>query len=76
MRVGIEVKCTVCGKRKAPHGRSIPDLTADTWCSAYSGCPGYAGEPLPGCLWPGETEENFGTFLQICLNATEARGEA
>jgi hypothetical protein len=38
-----------------------------------SNCSGYYTEPLPGDLWPGETEEDFG--YPISNNATkEAEG--
>jgi len=34
----------------------------------YDQCKGYEEDPKPGCLWPGETEEEFG--YQICSHAT------
>jgi len=49
---------TVCGQRKAPIGRSISPVTADSYCN-YE-CEGYRKEPYPGSLFPGETEEDFG----------------
>jgi len=64
MKVGIEVECVVCHRRKAPHGRSVPYELG--LCNHE--CPGYDKEPLPGCLWPGETEESFP--FSICRNAT------
>jgi hypothetical protein len=44
--------CTVCGKRKAPNGRSVPMEMATSLCNAD--CNGYHQEPLPGHLWPDE----------------------
>lgn len=32
------------------------------------GCEGYRNAPLPGDLWPGETEEDFG--YTVSVNAT------
>lgn len=66
MRVGIAVKCVVCKLDKAPHGRSVSPLSPFDYCD-YT-CPGYNQEPLPGCLWPGETTEDFG--YQSCISAT------
>ena len=74
MRVGIAVYCSVCHRRKAPHGRSVPYALAGSLCSedmAEFECEGYRQEPLPGCLWPGETEEDFG--YTICGHATEEK---
>jgi hypothetical protein len=62
---GIAVICTVCGLRKKPHGRSAPPEIH--YCN--QDCSGYQDEPKPGCLWPGETEADFG--YPICDNATE-----
>lgn len=64
MRIGIEVRCALCGHAKKPHGRSAP--LSDYYCDDE--CPGYDAEPKPGCLWPGETEADFG--YQICSHAT------
>jgi len=63
---GISVNCTVCGLRKKPHGRSAADAMANSLCD-YE-CQGYQKEPLPGCLWPMETDEDFG--YPCCDNAT------
>lgn len=56
MKVGIIVKCIVCGRMKKPIGRSagLDSSFCDDECS------GYRQEPLPGSLWPGETEQAFG----------------
>lgn len=56
MRVGVVVRCLVCGDMKKPIGRDGPS------CASYCDhdCPGYRQEPYPGSLWPGETEEQFG----------------
>jgi len=62
--IGISVTCTVCGHRKKPHGRSAPPELK--YCD--SDCPGYELEPKPGCLWPGETSEEFG--YNCCTHAT------
>lgn len=56
MRIGIAVYCRQCGRRKAPVGRSVP--MGVMLCEAQ--CSGYRTEPLPGDLWPGESEEDFG----------------
>ena len=65
MRVGISVTCTVCHRTKKPHGRSAPIATS--YCD--DDCIGYTLEPLPGCLWPGETSEDFG--YAHCYRATK-----
>jgi hypothetical protein len=67
MLVGISVKCTVCGLTKKPHGRSAPTEMANGLCD--DDCPGYNKPPMPGCLWPGETEAQIG--FPICDHATE-----
>ena len=67
MRIGIVVRCATCGNEKQPHGRSVSPLMV--YCSPYSGCPGYEQDPKPGCLWPGETEDDFG-FI-ICNNGVK-----
>ena len=64
--VGIAVRCHICRRTKAPHGRSVPDVTYASYCN--HNCEGYEYEPLPGCLWPGETSEDFG--YRHCLSAT------
>ena len=46
-------ECTVCGKRKAPRGRSVPLEMANSLCDFD--CSGYFAEPRPGHLWPEET---------------------
>lgn len=65
MKVGIAVTCRQCGRTKAPRGRSVPMgvMLCDSECS------GYRSEPLPGDLWPGETEEQFG--YPVSSNATK-----
>lgn len=67
MKTGIKVYCKLCGRSKAPHGRSC--LLVDSLCT--SACRGYNDDPKPGCLWPGETAEDFGFFS--CDHATEER---
>lgn len=56
MKVGILVRCVVCGNAKKPVGRSGP-LDA-SYCDDE--CAGYRQPPFVGSLWPGETEEQFG----------------
>jgi hypothetical protein len=65
MFVGIEVRCTVCSYMKKPHGRSAP--LGLVYCDAD--CPGYNESPRPGCLWPGETEQDYG--YEVCSNAVK-----
>lgn len=55
-RMGIPVKCAVCGQTKKPVGRSAPM----GWSSCDDECKGYRQPPYPGSLWPGETEDDFG----------------
>ena len=55
-KVGVPVHCTTCGVRKSPIGRSSPPQLY----LCEEDCPGYRQEPLPGSLWPGESEEEFG----------------
>lgn len=69
MKVGIAVECTVCGLRKKPHGRSAPLEMANSLCDPE--CDGYQLSPYPGCLWPGETDEDYG--FRSCDNATTER---
>jgi hypothetical protein len=46
------VTCRVCGKRKAPRGRSVA-LEAGSGLCGYD-CLGYWSDPSPGRLWPEE----------------------
>lgn len=55
-KVGVTVRCVVCGDMKKPIGRSGP--LGASYCDAD--CPGYRQEPFPGSLWPGETEAELG----------------
>ena len=56
MKVGIIVRCAVCGNSKKPIGRSAP-----LGCSPCDeSCEGYRREPYPGVLWPGESERDYG----------------
>jgi hypothetical protein len=55
-KVGVAVHCATCGQRKAPIGRSVPDVLY--LCDRD--CPGYTQEPCVGSLWPGESEADFG----------------
>ena len=65
MKIGIAVKCRTCGRMKQPHGRSAP--IESSYCDRDS-CIGYDDTPKPGCLWPGETAEDFG--YPSCNHAT------
>jgi hypothetical protein len=67
VKVGIAVTCTTCGRNKKPHGRSAP---VGSWLCDEQ-CQGYHQMPWPGCLWPGETDEEFG--YPCCDRATELR---
>lgn len=69
MRVGIAVYCSVCKHEKKPHGRSAPlgSYHCDEECS------GYELDPKSGCLWPGETEDDF--CYPICHHATKESGK-
>ncbi len=55
-KVGIRVRCAVCGATKKPMGRSTP--LGGYYCDPE--CKGYYEEPKPGSLWPGESEQEFG----------------
>ncbi len=58
IKIGIAVECVVCHRTKKPAGRSAPLEMATSLCDHE--CPGWSQPPLPGSLWPGETEEQFG----------------
>lgn len=51
----LPVYCTVCGKRKAPRGRSVPLEAANGYCNWE--CSGYTQEPKAPHLWPDEAPE-------------------
>jgi hypothetical protein len=55
---GYRVTCTICGRTKAPQGRSVPDALYGSICRME--CPGFYEEPLPSNLWPNESEASFG----------------
>lgn len=47
--------CAVCGKQKAPWGRSAP---AELYlCWGDPDCKGYHLDPQPDTLWPGERSD-------------------
>lgn len=46
------VICKLCGRIKAPSGRSVPLEVSAGYCS--HDCDGYWKDPKPGHLWPGE----------------------
>jgi hypothetical protein len=56
-RIGVYVYCRRCHNQKKPVGRSGPMELR--YCTDDS-CDGYWTPPLPGSLWPGETEADFG----------------
>lgn len=61
MKVGVMVRCAVCGDMKKPRGRSGPmgmQFCEPAWDG--HGCPGYDQDPQAGSLWPGESDEDFG----------------
>ena len=55
-KVGISRFCVVCGRMKKPVGRDA--AWGMTYCT--HDCDGYDKAPLPGSLWPGESEYDFG----------------
>ena len=65
---GVEVRCVVCGKHKAPVGRSVAAVTWDGYCHDDSvfkegRCSGYTLDPQMGWLFQGELwSESFGNF--------------
>jgi hypothetical protein len=58
-KVGVAVECAVCGRRKQPVGRDAPM----GWYGCTFECSGYRQEPYPGSLWPGESEADFGYYV-------------
>jgi hypothetical protein len=55
--------CAVCGRRKAPRGRSVPLEMANGLCTDV--CEGYQQAPKPGHLWPDEEDEVFRTVQAV-----------
>ena len=55
-KVGARLYCRACGQSKKPVGRSEP--IGPIYCD--DDCDGYYKYPLPGSLWPGESEFDFG----------------
>ncbi len=53
MTAAVWVRCSVCGRDKAPAGRSVPMEMWSGLCSQER-CKGYWDEPRPDCRWPGE----------------------
>lgn len=49
-------KCAVCGRTKAPKGRSLPMEAATGYCG--NDCTGYYADPQSGHLWPKEWAEH------------------
>jgi hypothetical protein len=54
VRLGVAVKCSVCGRAKKPIGRD----SRDNGLCDYE-CEGYMLDPLPDNLWPGEKTEQL-----------------
>lgn len=61
------VRCALCGRCKAPVGRSVPLEMCLTLCTPprhpceplfgpTDGCEGYYKAPRPECRWPGEEQ--------------------
>lgn len=63
-KIGVSVECAICGRTKAPRGRSVSPMMHGSYCTQeYIGepsCSGYDMEPRVGDLWPRETDEDFG----------------
>ena len=68
MKVGIHVICVTCGIEKAPVGRSLP---IGMYRCHPTECDGYYHDPMPGSLWPGESEYDFG--YSVNADGTEER---
>ena len=49
--------CDVCGKTKAPSGRSVAPAAAGGYCHPTE-CAGYVEEPAAGHYWFGEECDN------------------
>ena len=56
-KVGARLYCRLCSQPKKPVGRDAPQFGI-AYCD--EGCMGYYRFPLPGSLWPGESEFYFG----------------
>lgn len=59
LKVGASVRCLTCGRSKAPIGRSVPVMAADSYCTSQD-CDGHGDVPNVSSLWPEESEEDFG----------------
>jgi len=57
------VYCTVCGRRKAPRGRSVALEAANGFCDWE--CSGYRLDPRPGHLWPNEAPDPAPSTAQL-----------
>jgi hypothetical protein len=57
------LECAVCGRIKAPRGRSVPLAMANGMCT--DDCPGFRADPSPTAhLWPNEELESPATAGQ------------
>ena len=45
-KVGVRVTCIVCGRGKAPVGRSMAAAMVGTLCSRHDDCRGYSREAV------------------------------
>jgi len=59
-RVGVEVICAVCRRRKHPRGRDAPP---SLYGCSWDECWGYPMKPHVGSLWPGESASAFGFIV-------------
>ena len=65
-KIGVTVRCETCKREKCPHGRSAP--LGLSYCHDDE-CTGYKYKPKSGCLWPGESEADFG--YPVCDDGVE-----
>lgn len=50
------VKCSTCGRTKAPRGRDVAAAAGGSYCTIHD-CDDYMKEPTAGHLWPNEELE-------------------
>lgn len=74
MTTGLEIRCTTCGRAKAPRGRDVPAGMHETYCTTTT-CADYGAEPRPGFLWPGEIDVNL-MPCPMCQGAAELAEES
>lgn len=66
--IGHAVRCLVCGRTKAPVGRSVPNEIANGICDRD--CEGYDKKPFTNSLWPGESRKEFGYPRELAERPT------